>query len=105
VPDVVEQRRPDAAPRVVGVHADLFDVRRPVLGQHLDRDPGHRVRVDGHPDAQLGEGAQRHRVVVGDLGHAEIAEGLTGGPFDRGQQRQFVRPGGADVHPRMISRR
>jgi hypothetical protein len=47
--DVVEQQAPDAVPRLVGSHGDLFQVRMPVKSE--DRGEGDR-RVSRHYDAR-----------------------------------------------------
>lgn len=91
VREVVQQGTSDRATCLVGVDRNLFHVEVPV---HVFRDQvGHRsiCRVGGHPGQAVPPVARqltgREWLVLGDLGHSDVAEALSGGSLDVLEQR------------------
>ena len=99
---MVEQRPAEPAAGVPEVDGDLIDLQAAV--EHLGHEVGDRLIgvVGYHPQlARLLAGRhdrQRPRVVLRDLGHADVREHLPGRPLYLLQAGKFFRPGHPDKH-------
>ena len=98
---MVDEEPTDTTALVLRMHADLLDVHGAVdvIDQHV-ADGSIRL-VDGHPrptSSRCVEQLRRAgRLVVGDLGHADVAEPLPRRHFDAAHRVDVVDPQGPDT--------